>query len=72
MQVRIVLARAGKAHRRITRKTVIGRIELRMLAGEDEDRRQSAAAERLGDRLELDRLGTRADDQNDATGQPSP
>jgi hypothetical protein len=47
-------------------------IKRRMLAGQDEQRRDSALGERICDRCKLDRLGTGADDDDNGTGQPSP
>jgi hypothetical protein len=45
---------------------------LRMLPGEYQQRRKAAASESQCYRLELDRFGTGSDNQNNATGQPSP
>jgi hypothetical protein len=53
-------------------EAVIGGIEIGMLPGEDERRRDADVAERLGDWGELDSFGTSADDENNAAGQPSP
>jgi len=43
-----------------------------MLSGEDRRRRNSARVERLGNRGELDRFGTSADNDYYTVGQPSP
>ena len=72
MRVRIILSAACQKHRRIIAESMIGAIQRRMLAGEDDRRKNPPALERFGDGLELDGFGTRTDDQNDATGQPSP
>jgi hypothetical protein len=72
MIVRIVLPGARQPPRRKTVETVVGGIELWMLAGKQESRLKSAPAERGSYWLELDGFGTCTDDQNNATGQPSP
>jgi hypothetical protein len=72
MDVRIFLARTAQPDRRIGFKAVVGGLELRMLAGEDDVRRQAACGERRGDRRQLDCFRTCSDDQTYTTGQLSP
>lgn len=72
MNVRVVLPGAAKADRREAAKAVIGDIEAGMLAGYDQQRIDSVSGERAANGGELDRFGTGADDDSDATGQPSP
>lgn len=72
MDVRILLSRAGQSDRRIIAKAVVSGFETGMLAGEDQRRSDADAAKRSGDRGELDGFGTRADDDNNWAGQPSP
>ena len=47
------------------------RVEARMLAGENQARRQSVRGERLRNRSELDGFGSGADDQPDLRGMQS-
>ncbi len=68
----IVLSRAFEPGRRETVESVIGRVQLRMLPGEYQQRRKAAASEGQCYRLQLDRFGTGSNYQNYATGQPSP
>jgi hypothetical protein len=68
----IVLSRAFEPGRGETIEPVIGRAQLPMLPGEYQQRRKAAASESQCYRLELDRFGTGSDNQNNATGQPSP
>ena len=70
--MRVALALAMEPDGLVRVEAEAGGIERRVLAGEDEQRRDSALGERICDWCELDRLGTRADDDNDGTGQPSP
>lgn len=72
MRMRVILPGAGEAQGCIAAEPVIGRIEQRVLAGKDQQRRNTAGIERADDRGELDCFGTGADDDNDRTGQPSP
>ena len=72
MGMGIVLPAAVEAHGRIAFEPVIGGLKVRMLAGKDEGRRQPALCKRAGDGGELDGFGAGADDDRDATGQPSP
>jgi len=72
MGVGVVLPGAGKAQGGIAAEPVIGWVEQRVLAGKDQQRRQSTGIERADDGGELDRFGTRADNDNDRIGQPSP
>lgn len=69
---RVGLPGARQPQRRKTVETVVDGIERRMLAREKEGRLKSAPAERGSYWLELDGFGTCTDDQNNATGQPSP
>lgn len=66
MGVRIILARAIEPRRRIAFQTVISGIELRVLAGEDQRRRDPALGERLCNGGKLYGFGAGADDENDA------
>lgn len=51
----------------------VGRVEIRMLASEDQRRRKAVRGEGTGNRLELDSFGPGPDDQPDVRGtQPSP
>lgn len=70
--VGVVLARAGQAKGSKGPEPVVGRVELRVLAGKYEKRRNPATDQRPDDGGELDRFGTRADDDRNKTGQPSP
>lgn len=72
MSMRVILPGAGEAQDGIAAEPVISRVEQRVLAGKDQQRRNTAGIERSDDRGELDGFGTRADDDNDRTGQPSP
>ena len=72
MRVRIGLTATVEPNGRIEVKAEIGWVELGMLAGKDQRRCKPALAERVSDRCKLDGFGTSPDDQNNATGQPSP
>jgi hypothetical protein len=61
MPVRISLSRAIQPDGRKASKSVVRRIKLWMLAGENQPGRNSARVERLGNGGELDRFGTSAD-----------
>jgi hypothetical protein len=52
---------------------MLGRVEVRMLPGEDQPRGEPLQPERIGNGSELDRLGPGPDDQPDIRRmQPSP
>ena len=72
MGVRVLLAGAAEAHGAPAAKAVIRRLELRVLAREDQRRRDAEPPKRLHDGSELDGFGAGADDDSNATGQPSP
>ena len=72
MHVRIPLSGAIQPARGKAGEAEICRLKLWMLPGEDQRWRNSARVERLGNRGELDRFGTSADNDNDMVGQPSP
>lgn len=72
MDVRVFEPGAGKSNRRVTGEAIVERIELRMLARKDEEWRKPARAQRVDDGGKLDCFGTSADDDGNATGQPSP
>jgi len=61
MRVRILLSRTIQPERRKAIESEIGRLKLRMLTGKDQRRRYSARFECFGNRGELDRFGTSAD-----------
>src|SRR3954464_3258044 len=63
MPVRVFLAGAAEAHRRIRLKSEFGGIESGVLIGEHERRRQGAIAERMGDRRQFYSFRSGADDQ---------
>jgi hypothetical protein len=66
MGVRVVLAAAIQPRRRMVIQSVVSGIELRVLAGEDQRRREPAPGERIGNGGELYRFGAGANDENDA------
>jgi hypothetical protein len=70
--MRIFLPRTVQPDRRIGFEAIVGGVELRMLAGEDDVRRQAACGERCGDRRQLDCFRTCSDDQTYTSGQLSP
>jgi hypothetical protein len=72
MPVRISLSRTIQPEGRKASESIVGGIKLRMLSGEDRRRRNSRRVERLGNRGELDRFGTSADNDYYTVGQPSP
>lgn len=72
MGVRVLLSSARKPDDRKIAEAIIGGVERWMLAGENQHDRNCAAVESGGDGLQLDGFGTGADNQNYATGQPSP
>jgi hypothetical protein len=70
--VRILLAAAMEAFGgKCTESEILG-IESRMLAGQDQRRRQSPRGKRVGDRCQFDRFGPGADHQPYVGIQPSP
>jgi len=70
--VRVLLARAAEMDRRIKIQPVIGGVQARMLAGEDQLQRDSATLEGGSNGRKLDRLGTSPDCDDDSVRQPSP
>jgi hypothetical protein len=72
VRVRILQAGASEPHAGVSVETEVCGLERRMLAREDDHRRDAAAAERLGDGGELDGFGACPDYQNYASRQPSP
>jgi hypothetical protein len=72
MHVWILLSATIQPARAKASESEILRLKLRMLPGEDQRWRNSARVERLGNRGELDRFGTSADNDNDVVGQLSP
>ncbi|CAN5203076.1 hypothetical protein BH24PSE1_BH24PSE1_07700 [soil metagenome] len=72
MGVRVPLSGAGEPDRIKGAEPVKLRVERRMLAREDECRRDAAGGQRMDDGCKLDRFGASADDDSDVLGQPSP
>ena len=72
MRVRVAVALAMEPKGTVHVEAEADGIKRRVLAGEDKQRRDSALGERICNWCELDRLGTRADDDDNGTGQPSP
>jgi hypothetical protein len=68
----VAQALAVELHDGMAVEAEVHSIESRMLAGEDDQRRDSAPGKRVSNWCKLDRLGTRADDDDNGTGQPSP
>ena len=71
--MRVLRARAVQPGRRICAETMVGEVEVDVLAGDDQDRPHAASRKRSGDGRKLDRFGPRADDEPDIRGmQTSP
>jgi hypothetical protein len=70
--VRIVLPRAVEPNGDEPVEAVVGRLETRMLACEDQERRETARRKRSCNGRELDRFGPGADDKRNAGRQLSP
>jgi hypothetical protein len=69
----VLLAGTAECQRRKAAQSVVGELETRMLAGEDDGRRYSQREKSACNRLELDRFGPGPNDQPDFSGtQPSP
>jgi hypothetical protein len=66
------LARAVELHRRMVAKSMLARIELRMLSGENQELGNSPLGEGCRYRRELNGFGPGPDDRYDLGGQPSP
>jgi hypothetical protein len=73
MTMRVLFAWAAEANRRESGKPELRGIERRVLAGEDQARRESAGGKRMGYGRQLDRFRPGPDDQpNIRETQPSP
>ena len=70
MAVRIAQAGTIDSVDRKHSEPEISRVERRMLAGQDDSRRQAAGGEGMGDGGKLDGFGPGPDDQNNGTQSP--
>jgi hypothetical protein len=60
---RVVESAAAQISRLMLGQAVVGRVESRMLPGENQPRTNAASGQRLGDGGKLDGFGSGADDQ---------
>jgi hypothetical protein len=71
--VRVLVAGAVEPRRRKVGKLIVGGIEPGVLSGQDQRREYPALGQGPGNRVELDRIGSGADDQPHVRGlQPTP
>jgi hypothetical protein len=72
MHMRIDLAGTSKQDDSMVIEAMIGGIQLRVLARENQRRRKPARMKRVDDRGKLDGFGTSADNNGNMGWQPSP
>jgi hypothetical protein len=72
MGVRVELPGTVEEPRREAVEAVVGRRQISVLAGEEDERLDAARAQRGRYRCDLDRFGTRSDDARNCLVQPSP